>query len=383
MSFFRVEAGRIGSIVISCGFLLLIFTSPLLMLFTPQAQWSFNENRALATVPDFPHDWDQWQHFSEGVENYFSDNFGYREWLIGRYNRELKKRFNKGLTSKVLVAEEGWLYFTGDDLLEDYLGDRVVPDEKLDILIETWAEREKRFAALGISYLVVIAPNKQTVYPEFLPPQFFEKKGTTVLERLRRRIMQAGTPPGYWLDLLPELLPEKTKHRIYQKTDTHWNKHGGYNAYQQIMNRLSVRFPDQIFSNRFKYIKDEPGKGGDLAKMIMADDEYIEIRPKYEAVPVCAEKTPGTTYLPTVYHTAKQGAGENRSILTTCGDATLKALVFRDSFSIAIIPFLAENFSTAIFAWQRYDPLVVEEAIIKYQPDIIIEEINERMLFLD
>ncbi|RLA10981.1 MAG: hypothetical protein DRQ60_10520 [Gammaproteobacteria bacterium] len=383
MRLFRLDVDRVGDLIITCGFFLLIFTSPIVMLLTPQAQWSFNENRALAAIPHFPRNWDEWQHLGEGVENYFSDHFGYREWQIRRYNRELKKRFNKTITSNVLVGEQGWLYFTKNELIEDYLGEKPLSNTQIEEILNKWAKREADFAARGIRYLLVVAPNKQSIYPEYMPSQLLGRNGTTRLDQIRHRIEDKGTPPTYWLDLSPSILTAKAYYRVFDKTDTHWNSHGAYTGYIQILDQLTDWFPDNNFSNQFKFLEDTSGDGGDLAKMMLAEKDYKEIRPRYEIPSSCVTRTNATEFLQSAYEVASENEKGRRPVLTTCHAAKLKALIFRDSFTTRMLPFLAENFNTAVFAWQTYDPTVVEEAILKYQPDIVIEQVVERGLFLN
>jgi hypothetical protein len=50
--------------------------------------------------------------------------------------------------------------------------------------------------------------------------------------------------------------------------------------------------------------------------------------------------------------------------------------MFRDSFSTAMLPYLAEHFRSAVFLWRSFDATVVEQE----KPDIVIEEIAERVI---
>ena len=54
-----------------------------------------------------------------------------------------------------------------------------------------------------------------------------------------------------------------------------------------------------------------------------------------------------------------------------------RAVVFRDSFSNALIPYLSENFRRVLFVWTRD---VEAKYVLREKPDIVIQEIAGRLL---
>ena len=54
-----------------------------------------------------------------------------------------------------------------------------------------------------------------------------------------------------------------------------------------------------------------------------------------------------------------------------------RAVVFRDSFSTALIPFLSEHFGRIVYLWQ-YD--LDAEVIERERPDVVILQMTERAL---
>ena len=58
-----------------------------------------------------------------------------------------------------------------------------------------------------------------------------------------------------------------------------------------------------------------------------------------------------------------------------------RALVFRDSFLTAVIPFLSENFQYSKYYWNNWDAdTPIAEMIASVRPDIVIEEVVERLI---
>ena len=60
------------------------------------------------------------------------------------------------------------------------------------------------------------------------------------------------------------------------------------------------------------------------------------------------------------------------------GDPTMpRAVVFRDSFSNALVPFLSEHFERIVWVWDRD---VLPEVVLREQPDLVIQEVVGRFL---
>lgn len=166
-------------------FLFIIFIPSLKMFFTPEADRSRVEKRRLAEHPVPPRSLAQITAFFSEMELYLGDHFGYREFFIKRYHREMKKRFGKiGNESNVLLGKNGWFFYSGEDQVEDYLGHLKLSEKQLN----TWVAERKRRAMWckqrGIEYFLVVPPNKQSIYSEYLPPKVGPFKGTTRFEQL-------------------------------------------------------------------------------------------------------------------------------------------------------------------------------------------------------
>jgi len=70
---------------------------------------------------------------------------------------------------------------------------------------------------------------------------------------------------------------------------------------------------------------------------------------------------------------------EEGRLVTEIDDRALpRAVIFRDSFTSRLVPFLSEHFSRAVYLWQNdFDANVVAEE----HPDVVIQEIVGRHLY--
>jgi hypothetical protein len=70
---------------------------------------------------------------------------------------------------------------------------------------------------------------------------------------------------------------------------------------------------------------------------------------------------------------------EEGRLVTEIDDPSLpRAVIFRDSFTSRLVPFLSEHFSRAVYLWQNdFDAAVVTQE----HPDVVIQEIVGRHLY--
>ena len=356
-------------------FLLILFAPPLKALLSSDKAWSETEKRKLASFPEISSSLDKLIGFPKKFEAYYNDHFGFRDYLIKRYHREMKKRFGITGTMKVITGKEGWYYFAEDYLLDDFRGMTPLKKNEIEKFRFKQHKKEKWLADQGIRYLYFIVPNKQTVYPEYLPDYFIKAKGKTRLVQLEEYLKQNYNEPVF--NLYPYLYNAKKNFRLYDKTDTHWNDYGAYIAYKEIIKRISHWFPGEQFKTDYAFHESmRQGHAGDLTRMSCLSDSMNEMRPVLKNNKFCAESMDLDLKLdnfkpPSKVHLFMKG----------CKKSNLRAVVFRDSFFSALEPFFSENFKEIIYLLKGYDQEDMNQLLTYFHPDIVIEEKIERARF--
>src|SRR5205085_4893779 len=89
-------------------------------------------------------------------------------------------------------------------------------------------------------YLVVAAPDKQSVYPEFLP-RLARRRGPAPLDGLLARCRR--DPDLCVLDLRDALRAARPAGRLFWQTDTHWSPTGDYAGYASTVGALARWYP--------------------------------------------------------------------------------------------------------------------------------------------
>jgi len=308
-------------------------------------------------------------------EHAFADRFGGREALLRAYNRIRVRLFDVPSSSNVLIGRDGWLYFMGEDgtsFDRFYRSVLPVPDAQLHAVVAELARRRAFLAAHGIGYVVMVAPDKSTIYPEHLPHWATKIATTTPLDRLVDRIRADGSIQ--YVDVRGALRVAKARERVYFMTDSHWNLLGASVAYGELMRAVAAALP--AFDVRPvpvalpPYVPGVDIYRGDLARLTGDPNAFGE--PDYAPL--------GKVLAAPQSRCAKRTDGErNNGIETYQCDrpASPRAIVYRDSMAIPLIPLLSENFSRSIYVGSRQlDP----EFVLREHPDIVIEELVERAL---
>lgn len=354
-------------------FLTVLYLPPILMMITPAKAVSEIEKRPLAAFPawhwEIPSIWS----FPTKLNAYIRDHFGLRDILVGCRAILSIKVLNSSPVSSLRIGKEGWFYWNKHQLSEDFRGRHPMSASDRLIFLEGMRCKGQWLAERGIRYLMVIAPEKQTIYPEYLPEYLQRNKGRTRFDQIRDSIVQGypGLDPLAFLDLKDALLRQKKRHQIYYRTDTHWNFRGGLVCYEEIAKRLSAWFPDITPKPRsfFQELVIPNEEGGDLLQQVNAHGVLREDRPIFQPQYVCSGRWPVETIKTSI---PAFGMG--------CEEARHKAIVFRDSYFNYVLPFLSEHFAEIIYIWNGYDQTIVQQMIETFHPDVVIEEFLERFL---
>ncbi len=211
-------------------FLLALLAPAAVQLLSDRAEISISEKRTLEPMPALPAARGGWSVFPGKVDGFLRDHFGLREPLATGWNLF---KYALRYTPRVAVGREGWLYFP--QYWKAKYGARTCGPMSAELL--SFADRLERFAAYasanGVPVVFAIAPDKETLYPEYMPEVSGPRGHCDLLEELKVALREKRRIAT--VDLRTPLETGKAKERVYFKTDSHWNDVGGWNVARALL----------------------------------------------------------------------------------------------------------------------------------------------------
>jgi alginate O-acetyltransferase complex protein AlgJ len=356
-------------------FMVVIYFPLFNRVFSLSGQSHLLEKRKMAAKPEFR--WDRMFQYLKEFTPYYNDYFTFRSDLIYLNNLLKVKLFKVSPTPSVLIGKNGWLFYdnpaTQPGTVEYYRSLTPFNLKELEQWRNLLEQRQKWLEARGIHYLFIIVPNKNTIYPEFMPDHIRRANKKSRMDQLVAYLEKHSTVP--FLDTRKALKDAKAQYPVYSKTDSHWNDYGAYIAHREIINYISRYFKgaEPLPLSRFN-IKTVNHMGGDLAIMLSLHEEILReniIRMK-----------------PSPPFTFKESRKANISryvsqLQTHCPTALLpNILMVHDSCYHRLRPFLSEKFSKVTYIWD-WGLNFYPEIIKRENPKLVIDEIAERFLMTD
>lgn len=306
--------------------------------------------------------------FPRAFEAWYGDALGLRDVLLHWNSRLRVLHFRASPGEPLLVGRDGWIFPTLLGILDASQGRAELTRARLEAWRKALESRRAFCASLGAEYIVALAPEKNSIYPERLPAGH-EPIGPGVQDQLVAWLAERSDLR--LVDLRPALRAEKDRDHdrdfAYYPLGTHWTDRGGYAVHRVLVDAARARFPDlaPVPIERLCWEFD-PAEGDTwahrlrLSGLLRQEARVLDVLQRDFAEPVEREGD--------VVRVA--GPGADRPSL----------LVFHDSFGERVRKLFALCFGRATFV---FDPHFDAARVRAEQPDVVIELFAERRLLLE
>lgn len=283
--------------------------------------------------------------------------------------------------STSLVGYDGFI-FCGDSF-SDYDGTSLYSSARIPSIKKMMTDRLNYFKSRNIDLYVLIVPNKNTIYHDYMP-EGYTMGSYRRFDQVVSILRECGITV---VDARESLSAAKAKYparALYYKTDTHWNNHGAYEAYIQLMNVIKKDHPNVVIHTRDEYqINYCETFMKDQAFNLGIYDATSEIGPVYTLksgkTARLSNYTPRNPWGQFQFcYQWPNGYSDRLYYYQWTNDYNIDApsmYMIRDSYSIALNGFLKDSFYQSTFDWTFN---MSKRAVTRANAEIVIIEACEK-----
>lgn len=313
------------------------------------------EKRDLAETPWFFRDGQINLHVLADAGNYFTDHFAFRSTLVD-IDATLKQCLGTSSTDSIVLGSKGWLYYSGT--LPDYQRTNLMSEHALHNAARNIALIQESVESRGKQFVIVIAPNKNSIYPECMPYYQLAGEKASNYERLHQLLIERGV---HIVDLHVPLSIQSEL--LYYERDTHWNEEGAIKAYLKIGDSLGGWYPSYETSHisSAEHLGDLDG----MLHPVFACPEVVTHRLETDSYSI----------------TNDSNTVEDSYIVTssTRDSAQNSLVMYRDSFGNNLLPPFACAYRHAAFT--KLVPYDLTDQMIGFADDVVIERAERHLSF--
>jgi len=327
-------------------------------------------SEGIAKTPDIKLNLMSITRFPGDFRFYIKHRFGFKETLVTMSSVFKESIFGISPYTNVILGEDSFLFLGESEAIDYAQGVMLFEDEELERWNQVIQDNAKKIEIMGSKYELVLTPSKHTVYPGKLPSWVnVSAVKKTRADQLMSKARKFGLPIH---DLRGALIQERGSSNLpvlYYKTDTHWNEYGAALGTNYLLSQVGLANHQEIQPKSSNTVR-----AGDLARMIGQQQILREVpwSLAFTDEPTCKYPN-GQSFV-------RNQTDPIRLEKLHCTNKLapdLKAVIFIDSFGVAMIPSFAAAFREVTVFWQyAIDYSVVEQI----KPDFVIHQLTERKL---
>jgi len=322
---------------------------------------------------DFP-ELSSWRKFPARFESFLNEHLPGRVRILDANARLRVEMLGVSPTPRVLLGTGGMLFFDPrPELAAEFVGEQAEASA-----VEYWTElawkRHDWCAARGIRFLTVVAPDKQSVCNDHLPPAQRHRHGDSILDRIMDEWQLEPAVP--LIDLRGDLRAARSIAEVYLQNDTHWTPYGTWLAYRGTVDAMSALVPIDPAADWSQLEREmTPSGSGDTWRLLgfrrPAAEEWCECPKLHDRI---ARVVPERVEIP-----ENERLPHRQAQVWTRRDARgPRVILFGDSFAGNLYQFLLSQHCARLVSAPTYE--MIESLIEREKPDIVISETVERKL---
>lgn len=264
------------------------------------------------------------------------------------------------ISPQVFSGKDGWLFYktvTDGNPMADYMGTDYYSEETLRRAAELVEASRLALEEKGIRFVILIAPNKEQIYDEYIEEARVSDVSRTdlLVEYLR-----ANTKADI-VYTKEELNDKAEENPLYYRYDTHWTNAGAYVSYRELMRTLGYELPE---------LSKLGASTAPLEGYTVINEDLIKLAGLW------LHNSDEKMCTPQGYRYTADGDEATSFIGVSDNPLTdSKVLVIGDSFRVSMIPLFERDFSESfIVHCNHFSPTTIDD----FAPDVVVLEYAER-----
>lgn len=208
---------------------------------------------------------DQYQNVIKTTENYSA----FEDEMTALLGVDLN-----GVSTVTLFGNNGYLFHQNENdgtSLHDYIGDNHFSQKELETIAANLEKEKKWIEQNGSQFVLLLIPNKETLYPEWMP-SYISRVDTMTREDLLAEYLQENTDIKV-VYVKDTLMQNKPLCPLYYKTDTHANMIG---SLFMVSDLLEACYDAEISPDLDKFDIHMQDYMGDLGTTAKCTDRYAD-----------------------------------------------------------------------------------------------------------
>ncbi|MBC1474330.1 hypothetical protein HB852_06845 [Listeria grandensis] len=376
---------KLFNILLSAGFLLLIFGVFFFYLFAGKNQVSILESRNLAQKPDFSADAVSTGDYMKKWDVFFNDQFPRRDAFTELNMRVNQLALGQDVYKDVYVAPDGYLLTK----VEQYTK---ADAKKIADRVNNVGQSLQK---MDVKTSLVLVPNKSTVF-EAKFPAYYPSFGREGYERLMPMINEKYVQN---IDISQILYKNKNKANMFFYTDHHWQAKAAFLASEKVTKEMNPGVKQLTMADWTWKLEGLPFYGSDARKttsaLVSKSDQVMVAEQKHLSAPYkldVIKEQRDSLYVksrltdPAVYanrYTTYIGTDYPEAHIQTPNPLTNKnLLIFKDSYANAFIQFIAPYYANVhVLDLRYYKNLDLQAYVKKYDVDQALLFFNNNSIY--
>ncbi len=281
-------------------------------------------------------------------------------------------------SSDIILGENNFLFDAGSaengyNYLRDYIGNAAFLDSELEAIANILLLRQRAYKNQGVEYLLVVIPNSQTVYSDYMPSYMGEISENTLLSQLTEYISERGY--DFYFDATDMLTKAAAGDTLlYNNTENSLNSLGEWYIYDSVFNIVSEKYGTR-------------GSRMDVSKfeMYTRSTEGKELARRAGLASVIQNQTVSlansnqTQYTSQSYYGSMTKTVGGDGYFVSGGEKNSILLEFTDEWDkIQLMPYFSSSFYEVTYkSNHQFSRLAVDDL----NPDVVVQFIHEYELY--